>query len=131
VSGTTLDEKALLQSVCGSTTVVRRWREAKALIIDEISMMSPVMLQALNIVGQRARGNSRPMGGLLLIVCGDFFQLPPVQVQSSIKTHIGPAAGTGTGTGTEALQYCFQHRVWKQLFPSNTQNSVVLQTVFR
>jgi hypothetical protein len=44
-SSATLDEKGLLQSVCGSNSVVRRWREASVLIIDEISMMSPTMLQ--------------------------------------------------------------------------------------
>lgn len=45
VGGAVLDEKALLQSVCCATSVIRRWRDTKVLIIDEISMMSPVMFQ--------------------------------------------------------------------------------------
>jgi ATP-dependent DNA helicase PIF1 len=81
-------------------------------------------------VGQHARGNKQPLGGLLLIVCGDFFQLPPVQTQTSISQHVSrPGAASGAADG--GIQYCFQHPVWKLLFPCNQLNTVVLETVFR
>ena len=39
-----LSDTAIMNSVSSATTVVRRWREAQVLIIDEISMMSPYLL---------------------------------------------------------------------------------------
>lgn len=59
--------------------VLRRWLLTNALIIDEVSMMTPEFLELLNEVGQLVRRDSRkPFGGIQLILVGDFFQLPPV-----------------------------------------------------
>ncbi|GAA5910528.1 uncharacterized protein JCM6883_003202 [Sporobolomyces salmoneus] len=56
----------------------RTWRETEVLIIDEISMLHPTFLFRLNVLAKLLRTNPRPFGGMQLIVCGDFFQLPPV-----------------------------------------------------
>jgi ATP-dependent DNA helicase PIF1 len=56
----------------------KRWKKTEILIIDEISMMTPELFEKLDIVGKRVRANARPWGGLQLILCGDYFQLPPV-----------------------------------------------------
>ena len=48
------------------------------LIIDEISMVSPVLLHAINRITQFCKGDERVMGGVQRIFCGDFLQLPPV-----------------------------------------------------
>ena len=61
-----------------SGKAVRRWRKADILIIDEISMMTPELFDKLDELGQRLRRNPKPWGGLQLVLCGDFFQLPPV-----------------------------------------------------
>ena len=59
--------------------VLRRWLLTNTLIIDEISMMTPDLLDLLNLVGQLIRKDSRkPFGGIQLILVGDFFQLPPI-----------------------------------------------------
>ena len=55
-----------------------QWRAAKTLVIDEISMLDGVFFDALEEVARRVRGSTRPFGGLQLVLCGDFFQLPPV-----------------------------------------------------
>ena len=57
----------------------KRWVATGALIIDEISMMSPDTFDLLNIVAQKVRSNRKPFGGIQLILSGDFFQLPPVK----------------------------------------------------
>jgi ATP-dependent DNA helicase PIF1 len=49
-----------------------------AIIIDEISMVDGDLLDKLDYVGQRVRGENRPFGGIRLIMFGDFLQLPPV-----------------------------------------------------
>ena len=56
----------------------KRWQEARTLIIDEISMISGRIFDKLEYVARVVRGNSRPFGGVQLIITGDFFQLPPV-----------------------------------------------------
>jgi ATP-dependent DNA helicase PIF1 len=58
--------------------VLRRWLLTKVLIIDEISMMTPEILELLDTVGRLVRRQDKPFGGLQLILVGDFFQLPPV-----------------------------------------------------
>ena len=55
--------------------------EARAIIIDEISMVRSDVLSAIDIRLRQAAGgeNKRmPFGGKQIIVVGDFFQLPPV-----------------------------------------------------
>lgn len=49
------------------------------LIIDEISMVSAKMLSIVNKITMQARGNTKPFGGIKLVVVGDFFQLPPIK----------------------------------------------------
>lgn len=56
----------------------RRIRQAKALAIDEISMISAEVFEILDQVFRRIRENNAPMGGIQLLLFGDFLQLPPV-----------------------------------------------------
>ncbi|NNH77394.1 AAA family ATPase [Acinetobacter sp. ANC 5380] len=53
--------------------------ETAVLIIDEISMLHSKQWEMLNQVTKYCRGNDKPFGGLQIVVCGDFFQLPPVE----------------------------------------------------
>jgi ATP-dependent DNA helicase PIF1 len=48
------------------------------LIIDEISMLHDYRLDMVDEVARRVRKDDRPFGGIQVILCGDFFQLPPV-----------------------------------------------------
>lgn len=48
------------------------------LVIDEISMLHDFRLDLVDEVARRVRGVDKPFGGLQVILCGDFFQLPPV-----------------------------------------------------
>lgn len=53
-------------------------RKADVLVIDEVSMLHPATFDAADRVCKRATGNSAPFGGMQVVLCGDFFQLPPV-----------------------------------------------------
>ncbi|MBC8296834.1 MAG: AAA family ATPase, partial [Pelagibacterales bacterium] len=49
-----------------------------SIIIDEVSMLRPDILDAINYTLQLTRGNDKPFGGIQIILVGDLFQLPPV-----------------------------------------------------
>ncbi len=53
-------------------------RSLDLLVIDEISMVRADILDAIDEVLCRYRANSRPFGGVQLLMIGDLHQLPPV-----------------------------------------------------
>jgi ATP-dependent exoDNAse (exonuclease V) alpha subunit len=53
------------------------------LIIDEISMLHDFRLDMVDQAARLVRENDRPFGGIQVILCGDFFQLPPVNRRDS------------------------------------------------
>lgn len=55
-----------------------RFRKAKVLIIDEVSMLHAFRLDMVDKVLKAFKQSDLPFGGLQVILCGDFFQLPPV-----------------------------------------------------
>jgi ATP-dependent DNA helicase PIF1 len=70
----------MAQRVMSNEYSKQRWRECDILIIDEISMLGSSFLDKLNFIACRARNDRRPFGGVQLVVCGDFYQLPPVEL---------------------------------------------------
>lgn len=48
------------------------------LIVDEVSMVLPNLVDVMNKILQSARGNRQPFGGVPVIFVGDLLQLPPV-----------------------------------------------------
>ena len=53
------------------------------LVIDEISMVAPDLLDAIDILARMARHNNEPFGGIQIVAIGDMFQLPPVITRES------------------------------------------------
>jgi ATP-dependent DNA helicase PIF1 len=56
----------------------REIKEARLLIIDEISMVTANLLDGVSAFFRVNRGIDKPFGGLPVIMVGDMFQLPPV-----------------------------------------------------
>lgn len=75
----------------------RRIRQARALAIDEVSMISSEVFEILNRVFQAVRENNQPMGGLQMVMFGDFLQLPPINRDS------------------QNYNFCFRSTTWKDL----------------
>lgn len=61
----------------------KRFEKTKVLIIDEVSMLHAHQLDMVDKVCKCFKGNNLPFGGLQVVLCGDFFQLPPVARQGA------------------------------------------------
>lgn len=58
-------------------------KKGDILIIDEISMLHDFRLDMVDQILRAIRENPEPFGGMQVILCGDFFQLPPVNRRDS------------------------------------------------
>jgi ATP-dependent exoDNAse (exonuclease V) alpha subunit len=67
-----------LEKIAQKSNLKQRFKHAKVLIIDEISMLHHYRLDLINEVCKHMKKNPLPFGGLQVILCGDFFQLPPI-----------------------------------------------------
>lgn len=67
-----------IQSLVKKPHLKKQFAGVKVLIIDEISMLPAHRLDLVNRVCQAFSKNLLPFGGLQLVMCGDFFQLPPI-----------------------------------------------------
>ncbi|XP_046672369.1 ATP-dependent DNA helicase PIF1-like [Homalodisca vitripennis] len=107
ISGTTLHAFAGMGSGEGTLQrcielarrpqVISNWKRCKHLIIDEISMVDGKYFEKLEKVARIVKGVDKPFGGIQLIVCGDFLQLPPVVPRNTPQTQ----------------KFCFQFHVWR------------------
>ncbi|HLD76724.1 MAG TPA: PIF1 family ATP-dependent DNA helicase [Rickettsiales bacterium] len=89
--------------------VRRKIKLTNILAIDEISMISAELLEILDGVFQAVRENKKPMGGMQILLFGDFLQLPPIAKYDQ-KTN-----------------FCFKSKIWENL---NLQ-SFNLNEIFR
>jgi ATP-dependent DNA helicase PIF1 len=54
------------------------WNTTDLLLVDEFSMIGSRFLSKLDIVGKHMRNPTKALGGIQLVLSGDFLQLPPV-----------------------------------------------------
>ena len=71
--------EGLYQMIKKNIFMLNRWLKISVLIIDEISMLNIELFEKLDKLGQLIRNNNKPFGGIILILSGDFCQLPPVK----------------------------------------------------
>lgn len=69
-----------LRKLSRNYRVQRRMDKTRVLIIDEISMLHARQLDNADQICRHMKSEPfLPFGGLQVVLCGDFFQLPPVQ----------------------------------------------------
>ena len=78
-SGIGINNDLSKEEMEGREYLSRRIKNANVLIIDEISMLHHFRLDLVEKVVKFFKNNDEPFGGLQVVVCGDFFQLPPIQ----------------------------------------------------
>ena len=107
----------------------RQWQNATVLIVDEISMIAADLFDKVfsfffpllsspnffplkvEYIARKIRHSELPFGGLQLVLCGDFLQLPPVD----------------KGFGQDRKKFCFEAESW----PKCIDICVELTHIFR
>jgi ATP-dependent DNA helicase PIF1 len=75
--------EATIERASKDRRVARRLKKASGFVLDEVSMIPGIALDAAERIASRARGDTRAWGGLKAIAVGDFAQLPPVTRDSN------------------------------------------------
>ena len=86
-----------LEKISTAKLIKRNYKNTKTLIIDEISMLHKHQLDMIDTIACRILGPDKPFGGLQVILCGDFFQLPPVS----------------SSPLTNEIQFAFEANAWR------------------
>ncbi|XP_014774888.1 ATP-dependent DNA helicase PIF1 [Octopus bimaculoides] len=84
-------------------SVKQNWMKCHHLIIDEVSMVHRDYFDKLEAIARLIRRNDKPFGGIQVIVCGDFLQLPPVTKKADKK------------------KFCFQSPAWRKCINVNLE----------
>lgn len=71
-------DKRDLKKIASTKYITKRVLRSKVLIIDEVSMLNPETLSMVDAVCREIKQNSKPFGGMQIVLVGDFFQLPPI-----------------------------------------------------
>jgi ATP-dependent DNA helicase PIF1 len=86
-----------IDRIAGKEHVAKRIQRTSILIIDEVSMLSGTILDAVDMICRQVRGNDLAFGGIQVVLVGDFFQLPPI-------------AGRG-----RPVSFAFESQAWRAL----------------
>lgn len=75
-----------VRDILKSPRLKKNWICTDLLMIDEISMLTPELLEKLDDIGRIIRKNKlKSFGGIQLMLIGDFLQLPPITKGKMIK----------------------------------------------
>ncbi|RLN52913.1 hypothetical protein BBJ29_005455 [Phytophthora kernoviae] len=107
----------LLAQITRKKDAVARWKQARVLVIDEISMLDGRLFDDLEAIARQVRRNAAFFGGIQLILSGDFFQLPPV----------GRRVRGQSGEQALSPLLCFESSAWVK----GIAETVVLKEIFR
>lgn len=100
-----------LEKIAANARIRRNYEKTKVLVIDEISMLHPHQLDMVDRIARRMLDFSQPFGGLQVVLCGDFFQLPPVSPGHAGDTRFAFAAEAWTRGN---FRICYLHEQHRQ-----------------
>ena len=92
-----------LESISEKAQLRKRMQETKVLIIDEVSMLHHFRLDLVDQVLKHVRKSDKPFGGLQVVLCGDFFQLPPVS-----------RSWSNSGEGSRDTHFIYRSKAWHE-----------------
>ncbi len=103
--------------------LVKRIQNTNVLIIDEVSMLDAKRLDMVEWICRHLKRNERAFGGMQVILCGDFFQLPPVR-KSVAPTEIKKEPSINLFTNEEETEdetpkdMVIHSRAWRTMRPA-------------
>jgi hypothetical protein len=103
-----------IEEIAGKENTAKRIMAAKVLIVDEISMMHHFRLDMINRVLKRVRNSHLPFGGLQIIVCGDFFQLPPISRKIPISLGSNGELFVSDDGEEGNAKFAYHSRAWNE-----------------
>jgi ATP-dependent DNA helicase PIF1 len=68
----------LFKKIFSNGKILKRWKELRVLIIDEVSMLDLDLLEKIEELARKFRLSKKFFGGIQLVFSGDFCQLPCV-----------------------------------------------------
>ncbi len=74
-----LEPSDLLSKVRKKSYARKNWKETDCLVMDEVSMLTPDLLEKLEYIARAIRWSDEIFGAMQVILIGDFCQLPPVK----------------------------------------------------
>uniref|UniRef100_A0A182JU50 ATP-dependent DNA helicase PIF1 n=1 Tax=Anopheles christyi TaxID=43041 RepID=A0A182JU50_9DIPT len=101
------------------------WRRCKRLIIDEISMIEADFFEKIEAVARYVRKNDKPFGGIQLILCGDFFQLPPVGRLPDRSRPGQYSQDAQQDDESGRVRFCFESKAWRECIQASYELTVV------
>ncbi|MES2205075.1 MAG: helix-turn-helix domain-containing protein [Pseudomonadota bacterium] len=100
-----------LEKLFDDKRIRRNYKKTKVLIIDEVSMLHAHQLDMVDTIARYILENNEPFGGIQVVLCGDFFQLPPVSSASTdIEKHFAFKSNVWKNQGFEVCYLEEQHR---------------------
>jgi hypothetical protein len=93
-----------------------RYRKMNVLIIDEVSMLHHFQLDLIDRLLRSFKESDLPFGGVQVVLCGDFFQLPPVARASEPQKQFAYRARSWQNLGLKICYLDEQHRQSDELF---------------
>lgn len=96
----------------------KRFDRTKVLVIDEVSMLHHFRLDLIEQILRSFKRNDEPFGGLQIILCGDFFQLPPVSRGGEKASRFAYEAKTWPGLNLKICYLEEQHRQHDSIYLS-------------
>lgn len=92
--------------------IKKNFKKTKVLIIDEISMLHQYQLDMVDNIARHFLDSTKAFGGLQVVLCGDFFQLPPVSTASSeVEKHF---AFQALAWEQADFHVCYLHEQYRQ-----------------
>src|SRR3989338_6246668 len=74
-----------LEKLLTKDRIKRNYKKTKVLIIDEISMLHKHQLDMVDTIARYILNCDNAFGGMQVVLCGDFFQLPPISSSTMKK----------------------------------------------
>ncbi len=90
-----------LNRILKKSYLAKSLKKVQVLIIDEISMLSLDQLDIADKIIRSFLKSEEPFGGMQVILCGDFFQLPPIKNNDNLYSR---------GTA-----FAYKSRAWRDL----------------